>query len=216
MDTELIITSVGIAFSIIFSIITTFEMIRQRKASYKPKILPLNNDAVIVFKQESEHLEIIRFPNIIFKNIGLGTASLIEFSFSIDEKEFIKNWELKLGEKCPYVFSPYAIGYGKSALINIDKNRKVNINYLIQNDEKEIEIPYFIKYMLCDYILKCINKCFKTSKDDFEKPDIVFPSILLNISCRDFAGIKRKIKYSIELQVLSFSEFEVKAKMLFS
>ena len=216
MNHELIVTSIGIIFSIIFSIITTAVMIRQRKESYKPKILPLNKEANISFHQENDKMDILIFPNILFKNIGLGTASSIEFEFSIDEKKFVLSWESLLGNKCPYVFGDNVIGYGKGALLHIDLNRKVNINYLVQNDEIEIEVPYFIKYILCDFISRSIKIVSETDNNNFHEPDVVFPNVLLRIKCRDFAGGKSITRYSVDLKVLTFSDSEVKVNIIFS
>ncbi|WP_417351255.1 hypothetical protein [Flavobacterium alkalisoli] len=209
-----VLSSLGTFAAAIATFLTIKKMSQQRKDSFRPKVLILNED--IILKDlwgELNPLELKykdRFPEFKLINIGNGIAEDINYIVEVPYDELL-NKIISYDKKSCYKIESLDDGRIKingggadfflKNFSNIAGSKNLLINYTAMEDQI-ISIPMNVDFLQCLLIIIFLN----TTKDSKQSVLNSLPKLKYKISYRDIEGNLYKSVYEQHILHESFKD----------
>ena len=219
-----LLTQIATWITVLLVLFTLFEMVKQRKATYKPDIV-ISNNSVYVYISQSGFPDIwleeriakgdifeTSEPNLKFQlpiyNLGLGAARDIEIEWKYDHANFIKavnqistyspkKFNLSMTD---YDFLLFEIPGKYRSYINLEgeliNKKNFLLPYSMEDKSESISLPQGFMLLVSVYALCDISKCLK-ERSHFPKFDI--PQIDLSIKYNDIGGSTHSKTFKFKL-----------------
>jgi hypothetical protein len=228
--------------TVVLVFFTFFEMVKQRKATYKPDIvigktyihaymsdqgLPdiwLNNRIA-----DNEKLDLDNsFHDFCLPvhNLGLGAARDVKFEWYLDLNDFIErvkqiskstslSFEMSISDNNWLNFK-FSDKFNSSINLNFDLLTEVDFILPVaeRKFEPKLRLPYSYVFLVSLYILCQVSR---TEQDTLENHEIDIPKLELSIHYKDIGDSKHSKKYIFEFSIImiTYAEFST-GDLLFS
>jgi hypothetical protein len=195
-----ILTNIGLIVSLILTFLTVLEMMKQRRESYKPKIIV--KEKFIILKS-NKSFDIIDFEVndcliMVLKNIGIGPAINIDLEFKFDIEDFKERWNDNFSEKILLSIDKVYVMINNRFTIFTDNN-KISYDNLLSNDEIEIVIPSHINTLMKMYVFQ-FGKSMFDNNDKGTNKDIT-PKLPIKIRYNDIGGKRYNLNYLVNFDI---------------
>ena len=225
------ISSVATLATAIVIYLTLKEMIKQRKASFAPELVPIEQnifaekDSVIQArfatnwsKENTQTLpNTIKITNseytISFYNIGVGAAKNIKLKWVFPVKDFCwiintiekESKDSELVQKTSQNWLSFEKESGTQMCINLDLDLEENIDYILPASSElrphEIKFPASYRFLLSLYLDLLHKSHVKKLNTAIEK----IKPLQLHISYQDIADNVIEKKYKFEVNIVTIS-----------
>ncbi|EHT4943735.1 TPA: hypothetical protein RQL08_004211 [Vibrio vulnificus] len=140
-------SSVGALVAALVALVSFFELVRQRKSSYKPDMAVLSNQFVIEHNENSERFSCFwsgltshdeGFRTLRIVNVGLGVAKDLQIEWKFDVKKLYQKVAMSCPQDTP--IEEKLVLEGEEVFIKVG-----NISALLPlTSEPENELPYLV------------------------------------------------------------------------
>lgn len=201
-----IISGLSTAIATILVFFTLLEMIRERKTTYQPELLPenfkkLDNDNNITDCENTYPKSIEGMERIKIVNIGLGAAKDININFGIDiakivehinQNDFKKKYRIEFNNENG--FSSIESN-GFKLMINIKNDLRCNIDHILPLSSDSVPVCVDIPHSYLYFLFIALDT---TSLEHlFNDKNSSLMDIVLDITYKDLGNNQIKKKYKM-------------------